>query len=182
MKDLIANSSNNWVKTIGVYIIIILALLRFLIYPLHAAVKNRRAVYADQQETYLLKSRLLQQARRTRDAGDVVKDRDKVRFALYPRDARFSDIQAEMLTVITKYAEKDDVNVLGFEMPEVINSEKISEVPVVIRLSGNAESFVKFLKSIQENKKIFAVKVMDISESGEGMTFLVTVNAFRMEV
>jgi len=36
MKDLIANSSNNWVKTIGVYIIIILALLRFLIYPLHA--------------------------------------------------------------------------------------------------------------------------------------------------
>jgi hypothetical protein len=166
MKDLIANSSNNWVKTIGVYIIIILALLRFLIYPLHAAVKNRRAVYADQQETYLLKSRLLQQARRTRDAGDVVKDRDK----------------AEMLTVITKYAEKDDVNVLGFEMPEVINSEKISEVPVVIRLSGNAESFVKFLKSIQENKKIFAVKVMDISESGEGMTFLVTVNAFRMEV
>jgi Tfp pilus assembly protein PilO len=181
MKDLIANSGNNWVKTIGVYIIIILALLRFLIYPLHAAVKDRRAIFADQQETYLLKSRLLQQARQTRDAGDV-KEPDKVRSTLYPRDARFSDIQTEMLTAITKYAEKNGVNVLGFEMPEVAGSERISEVPVVIRLSGNAESFIKFLKSIQENKKTLQVKAMDISVSGESMTFLVTVNAFRMEV
>jgi len=181
MKDLIANSGNNWVKTIGVYIIIILALLRFLIYPLHAAVKDRRAIFADQQETYLLKSRLLQQARQTRDAGDV-KDPNKVRSSLYPRSARFSDIQTEMLTAIAKYAEKNGLNVLGFEMPEVASSEKISEVPVVIRLSGNTESFVKLLKSIQENNKILAVKAMDISVSGEGMTFLVTVNAFRMEV
>jgi Tfp pilus assembly protein PilO len=87
-----------------------------------------------------------------------------------------------MLAVITKSAEKNGLNVLGFEMPEVAGSEKISEVPVVIRLSGNAESFIKFLKSIHENKKILAVKAMDISMSGEGMTFLVTVNAFRMEV
>ena len=181
MKELIAKSGNNWVKTIGVYIIIILALLRFLIYPLHAAVKDRRAIFADQQETYLLKSRLLQQARQTRDAGDV-KDPNKVRSSLYPRSARFSDIQTEMLTAIAKYAEKNGLNVLGFEMPEVASSEKISEVPVVIRLSGYAESFVKLLKSIQENNKILAVKAMDISVSGEGMTFLVTVNAFRMEV
>jgi Tfp pilus assembly protein PilO len=181
MKDLIANGSNNWVKTIGVYIIIILALLRFLIYPLHAAIKDRRAIFADQQETYLLKSRLLQQARQTRDAGDV-KEPDKVRSTLYPRDARFSDIQAEMLTAIAKSAEKNGLNVLGFEMPEVAGSEKISEVPVVIRLSGDAESFIKLLKSIQGNKKTLQVKAMDISVSGEGMTFLVTVNAFRMEV
>jgi len=181
MKELIAKSGNNWVKTIGVYIIIILALLRFLIYPLHAVVKDRRAIFADQQETYLLKSRLLQQARQTRDAGDV-KDPNKVRSSLYPRSAHFSDIQTEMLTAIAKYAEKNGLNVLGFEMPEVASSEKISEVPVVIRLSGNTESFVKLLKSIQENNKILAVKAMDISVSGEGMTFLVTVNAFRMEV
>ena len=181
MKELIADSSNNWVKTIGVYIIVILALLRFLIYPLHAAIKDRRAIFADQQETYLLKSRLLQQARQTRDAEDV-KDPDKMRSALYPRDMRISDIQTETLASLVKYAEKNGLNVLGFEMPEVAGSEKISEVPVVIRLSGNAESFIKLLKSIQGNKKILQVKVMDISVSGEGMTFLVTVNAFRMEV
>ena len=181
MKDLTANSSNNWVKTIGVYIIIILALLRFLIYPLHAAIKDRRAIFADRQETYLLKSRLLLQAKQTRDTEDV-KNRDKDLLALYPRDTRFSDIQTEMLTVITKYAEKNGVNVLGFEMPEVASSDKISEVPVVIRLSGNAESFIELLKSIQENKKTLQVKAMDIAVSGEGMTFLVTVNAFRMEV
>ena len=111
-----------------------------------------------------------------------MKDPNKVRSSLYPRSARFSDIQTEMLTAIAKYAEKNGLNVLGFEMPEVASSEKISEVPVVIRLSGNTESFVKLLKSIQENNKILAVKAMDISVSGEGMTFLVTVNAFRMEV
>lgn len=181
MKELIAKGNNNWVKTTGVYIIIILALLRFLVYPLHSAVKDRRAIFADQQETYLLKSRFLQHARQTRDSV-TMKEPDKVRSTLYPRDARFADIQTEMLEVIMKYTEKNGVNVLGFEMPEVAGSEKISEVPVVIRLSGNAESFVKLLKSFQENKKALQVKTMDISVSGEGMTFLLTVNAFRMEV
>jgi len=181
MKELIAKGDNHWVKTTGVYIIIILALLRFLIYPLYASLKDRRAIYADQQETYLLKSRFLQQARQTRDAGDV-KDPDKMIDSLYPHDTRVSDIQTELLASLAKYAEKNSLNVLGFEMPEVVSSEKISEVPVVIRLSGNAESFVKLLKSIQENKKTLQVKAMDISISGESMTFLVTVNAFRMEV
>jgi Tfp pilus assembly protein PilO len=181
MKELIAKGDNHWVKTTGVYIIIILALLRFLIYPLYASLKDRRAIYADQQETYLLKSRLLQQARQTRDAGDV-KDPDKMIDSLYPHDARVSDIQTELLASLAKYAEKNSLNVLGFEMPEVVSSEKISEVPVVIRLSGNAESFVNFLKSVQGNKKTLQIKTMDISISSESMTFLVTVNAFRMEV
>jgi len=114
-------------KTTGVYIIIILALLRFIIYPLHAAVKDRRAIFADQQETYLLKSRLLQQARQAREAGDV-KDQDKVIGSLYPRDARFSDIQTEMLAVITKSAEKNGLNVSGIRnagrLPAVKKSVK----------------------------------------------------------
>ena len=63
-----------------------------------------------------------------------------------------------------------------------LQGAKISEVPVVIRLSGNAESFIELLKSMQENKKTLQVKAMDISVSGEGMTFLVTVSTFRMEV
>jgi len=71
-----------------------------------------------------MQSRLLQQTWQTRDAGNV-KDQDKVRFALYPRDARFSDIQTEMLADIMKYAEKNSLNVLGFEIPEVAGSEKM---------------------------------------------------------
>lgn len=181
MKELIADGNSNWVKTIGVYVIIILALLRFLVYPLHSSVKDRRALFADQQQTYLLKSRLLQEARQARDSENV-KDLDKVRSTLYPRDARFSDIQTEMLEVIMKYAEKNGVNFLGFEMPEVAGSEKISEVPVVVRLSGNARPFIKLLKSIEQNKKNLKVKTMDISVNGGSMNFVLTVNAFRMEV
>ncbi|HVO67142.1 MAG TPA: hypothetical protein VMT12_11710 [Syntrophales bacterium] len=181
MKGLFAIDSNNWVKTIGVYIILILALLRFLIYPLHAAVNDRRAHLALQQETYMLKARILEQAQQAQSAG-VTQDLDKARTALYPREARVSDIQSEMLATILKYSEDKGLTVLGFEMPEAAIGKKISEVPVVLRLAGSARSFVELLKSMKENKKTLAVKAMEISVSGQGMTFSMTVSAFRMEL
>ncbi|HYA14757.1 MAG TPA: hypothetical protein VEF33_10510, partial [Syntrophales bacterium] len=157
MSGLFAKGSSTWVKTIGVYIILILALLRFLIYPLHAAVKDRREAFADQQDTCLLKSRLLQQARQSRDSG-TVQDLDKVRTALYPRETRASEIQADILATVSKYAEEKGLTILGFEMPELITGKKISEIPVMLKVTGSAKSFVKLLKSIQENKKALAVK------------------------
>lgn len=183
MKELFANGSDNWVKTIGVYIILILALLRFLIYPLHAAVKDRRAVFAGQQETYVLKTRLLQQIRHQQLQGaEWAKDTDKLRSTLYPREARISEIQADMLMTVSKYSEGKGLNVLGFEMPEAVIGKKITEVPVVLRLTGSAGSFVELLKDVQKNKKTLAVKAMDLSANGQSMTFSLTVSAFRMEV
>jgi len=181
MKGLFANISNTWVKTVGVYIILILALVRFLIYPLQAAVKDKRDAFADQQETCLLKSRLLQQAQQSRDSG-TVQNLDKVRASLYPRETRASEIQADILATASKYAEEKGLTVLGFEMPELITGKKISEVPVMLKVSGSAKSFVELLKSIQENKKALAVKAMEISINSQSMTFSVSVSAFRMEV
>jgi len=181
MRGLFANGANHWVKTVGVYLIIILATSRFIIYPLHAAVKERRAVLADRQETYLLKSRVLEQARQAQNEG-AMQNLDKVRSALYPRKARVSEIQADMLATLSKYSEGKGLTVLGFEMPEVVVNKKISEVPIVLRLTGSAESFVELLKNMQENNKTLAVRTMEISVSGQSMTFLVTVSAFRIEV
>lgn len=181
MKGLFANGDNNWVKSIGVYLIIILALLRFLIYPLHAAVKDRRVQFDERRETYMLKSRLLQQARRAMNTGPG-KAMDKVRLSLYPREAGVSEIQADVLAAISQYAEQKGVTVSAFEMPEAVAGKKISEVSVIIRFTGSAKSFIELLTSIRDNKKILAVRTIDVSVNGQSMAFSMTVSTFRVEV
>jgi hypothetical protein len=173
---------SDWVKNVGVYIILILALLRFLIYPLHAAVKDKRAILADQRETFLLKSRLLQQARQAQDAGGVQEDRLQSLSTLYSSETRLAEIQTGMLETLSESAGEKGLSVSGFEMPEPFPGKKISEVSVRLKLMGNGGSFVELLKVIRDHQKTYAVRTMDISQSGHTMTFSITVSAFRMEL
>jgi hypothetical protein len=46
-------------KIAGIYLIVILALLRFLVYPLYSAVEKEKRVFDAQRESNLLKVRLL---------------------------------------------------------------------------------------------------------------------------
>jgi hypothetical protein len=113
MKGLFSDNANPWIKNFGVYFILILAVLRLFIYPLHMAVKDKQAILADQQQTFLMKSRLLDQARRT-EKVDSSDELNRARLGLYPRAMRLSEIQAEMLTLLSHFAEKKRINGFGF--------------------------------------------------------------------
>ena len=180
MKGLFSDNANPWIKNFGVYFILILAVLRLFIYPLHMAVKDKQAILADQQQTFLMKSRLLDQARRTEKA-DSSDELNRACLALYPRAMRLSEIQAEMLTLLSHFAEKKGLMVLGFEAPEAVHGNKISEITVVLRLSGDARSCIELLKSIEKNERTFIVKAMEISSGDREMNFALTISAFRMD-
>jgi hypothetical protein len=71
--------------------------------------------------------------------------------------------------------------VSGFEAPEAVHSNKISEITVVLRLSGDARSCIELLKSIEKNERTFIVKAMEISSGDREMNFALTISAFRMD-
>jgi len=172
---------DHWVKTTGVYVILILAVLRFLVYPLHSAVKDRKALLVSRQEAYALKTRLLEQAKHARDEENV-RNTEKIRSGLYPKETRISDIQADVLAFLSQRSEGKGLTVSGFEMPDVVVGKGVSEIPVILKLAGGSKAFVELLKGIRENNKTLVVKAMEISAGSQNTTFLMTVSAFRTEL
>jgi len=181
MKGLFGDNIHPWIKNFGVFIILILAVLRLIIYPLHKALKDKEAILADQQQTFLMRSRLLEQLHQM-EKNNVSEELKQARLALYPREERLPEIQADMLTVLSSIAAKEGVTVSGFETPETAAADKINEVTVVLRFSGNAHACVEMLKSIQTYKKTFLVKTMEISSGAQEINCVMTVSAFRINV
>jgi Type II secretion system (T2SS), protein M subtype b len=178
LKGLTMQGSKGWVADIGIYIIIILAVARFVIYPLHGAIKDRRAAFNDQSETNGIKTRMLEQARQT-PRGGVSQETGRMRSALYPREVAISTIQTNILMQLSALSEGQGMSVMGFEMPEAAPGKKIMEVPVVIRLKGRADSFLEVLKVIRKQEKVLIIKAMEVSATGQDMTFSLTIKALQ---
>ncbi|WP_435547443.1 hypothetical protein [Desulfobacterium sp. N47] len=177
------NSKQKKIRLIGIHIILILALLRFLVYPLHGVVAAKKAVFAEQYEAYQLRNSLLarQIAQPERKAKPVI-DKSAVDTYLYDKEKGISYIQADVLEWLIAYAQEKGLTVLNFELPEASAGKDLTEISVLIRLSGNADALIDTLKVAGEQKRALKLKSLEITRSGKGLAMFLTISAFRMEI
>ncbi|MFA4916751.1 MAG: GspMb/PilO family protein [Syntrophales bacterium] len=168
------------IKKIGIYVIVILALIRFVVYPLHASVEERKLMVSEQYESYRLKYQLLEKYRQLQSHSITV-DKAVLFPYLYEREIRPSYIQTDVIEKIVKLAEKEDLTVLSFEMLEPVAEKNLSEIPVLIRLKGMPGAFIELLKTMETGEKALSIKSMEISRSGQELIFSLTISAFRTE-
>lgn len=180
MKGFTLQEGKKWVASFGVYVIIILALLRLVIFPLHAAVTDRRAELEDQRQRNIIKTKVLEQVRQSQKENSLPQAGMRTS-APYPREMPISKIQADVVTTIKELSESKGLMMTGFEMPETAIGKKISEVPVVARLKGRAEPLLDVLKMIRNREKPLMIKAMDVSTDGPELTVSLTIKVFRLE-
>jgi Tfp pilus assembly protein PilO len=180
VKSLMLQGNNSLMATAGVYVIVILAVTRFLIYPFHASLDNRRSALNDQRGRNHLKTRLLEKARQGQ-CEDGSQDALRMLTALYPREAPISKIQTDVLAMVSEWSESRGITVTGFEMLESISGKKIMEVPVIVRLKGRAEPLLDLLKMIRKHEKILMIRGMEISSTGQELTVSLTMKALRWQ-
>jgi hypothetical protein len=167
-------------KVIGIYIIIILALLRFLIYPLHASLQEKKVLLGEWYESYRLKSRV--QERQERDQGEkTLLGKDALLLYFYDKGVLYSNIQSEIIEQIISIAGKKGLTVLNFEMLEPGVGKGVSEVPILIRLRGSPGAFIETLEIMEKGEKTLSVRSMEITQSGQDQVFSLTLSAFRLE-
>jgi len=169
-------------KAIGIYAVIILALVRFMVYPLHDAGAKKQLIFNELYETYQLK--VQQAARQALDKDKRVKiltDKEVIGRSIYERGMPFSVIQADVLENILKIVEKNGLTVQSLEMPEPITGKTISDVPVLVRLTGKPETQINFLKTVLSDGRIMLVKSLDMSKGGNDISLAMTIITFRME-
>lgn len=168
------------IRAIGLYLIVLLALVRFLVYPLHAALQERKLILGEQYEGYQLKHRLFERQSQSKGIKTVVNESAVLPF-LYDKRLSYSYIQADILEQLLKLAEEKGLTVLNFEMMEPIIGKAVSEAPVLIRLSGQSGAFIEVLQAIENGKKARGVKSLEITRTREDLRFSLTLSAFRVE-
>ena len=169
------------IRMIGIYVIIILALLRFLIFPLRGTIGEKRIVLGEQQETYSLKYQVFERQRENQGEKTGV-EKDTLLPHLYDRRTPSSHIQSDVLEQVTKFAERTGLTVLNFEMLEPVAGKSISEVPILIRLRGQLGPFIELLETIERQEKVLSLRSMEISRGGQDQVFSLTISAFRVEI
>lgn len=167
----------------GIYLIIILVFLRFVLWPLSSSVGEKKVLLKEYIETYRTKAILAQRKK----LGDVtieksVSEQERELLAsLYPKESRFSEIQPDTVVSIMKIAEENGLSMINFELPEIIKSGNLSEVPVLVRLSGMPENIIKLLKEINKMEKLTDVKVLQLIRSSGRLTLILTLTTYRIE-
>jgi len=168
------------IRLIGLYIVVILTLLRFLVYPLNAALAGKKAVLAEQYAAYESRKQLF--ARQAAEhAGKPVVDNTSAFARLYDKGDGYFSIQSDIFEGIRKFIEKKGLTIVNYELPEPVAGKNVSEVFVVLKLQGKMFDFIETLRMLEEGKRFLRIKVMDINKSGNDFIYSLTIIALRVE-
>jgi Tfp pilus assembly protein PilO len=166
-------------KKIGIYIIITLALLRFLIYPLHASIQEKKVLLGELAESYRIRVDALGKQIQAKPKGVV--ERGQLYPNLFEKGISTSTIQAEILEWMTKLAEKKGLTILNFEMLEPIAGKSITEIPILIRVKGRSSPFIEMLEAVEKGERALKIRSMEISRGEQEQFFSLTLSGFRVE-
>jgi len=172
------------IKVIGLYAVIILAVVRFVVYPLHDVGEKKQLLFNDLYQTYQLKVRHSARQGLEKDkpvVNNIRTDKEVIGHSLYEKVMPFSAVQADVLENIIKKADKNGLTVQNFEMQEATTGKIISEVPVLIRLTGKPEDHFNLLKTVLADERIMLMKSLEMARSGNDIALNMTMIAFRME-
>ena len=170
-------------RMLGIYLIIILVFLRFVLWPLSSSVGEKKALLKEYIETYRTKT-ILAQRRKLGDVtieNSVSEQEGELLASLYPKESHFSEIQPDTVVSIMEIAEKNGLSMINFELPEVLPSRNLSEIPVLVRLSGMPENIIKLLKEINKMKMLTDVKLLQLTRRANRFTLILTLTTYKIE-
>ena len=177
-----SENRQNTVKKIGLYLVVLLVILRFFVYPIHGAVERKKEALGELRESFRMKQQLLERKDRTPSVGSAVVTRDALVPYLYDSRSSYSQIQAEVIEDVMKLAEQKGMTVLNFEMPETTAGKRVSKVSVQIRLSGKPAAFNELLRNVAEAKKILSVESTEINTfGGQELSYMLVISTCRIE-
>ena len=169
------------IKVIGLYVIIVLAVMRFLLYPLYGAVQSAKTLLADEYANYHAKQQLLVKYRQAGEAArPATVSSQAIVPRLYEKGIPIATIQAEVLESLLKKADLCRLTVQNYETPEAAGGKSMGVIPVVIRVQGSAEGFIQFLQEISKEKKVLSVQSMEVRTIGAETRYDLTIAAFRL--
>lgn len=166
-------------KTLGLYLVFLLALARFGLLPLHNTLTTKKTVLAEKAEVYRTKQALLQRQDREVKKNTPSAESENSTELLYPQDMPVSAVQAEAAAMLIERAGAKGLTVINFELSETVPGESLTEASVVFRFSGRQAAIIEFLGGLEKTKRRLNIKSFETYKSGEEQFVTATIAAYR---
>lgn len=168
-------------KTLGIYIITVLVILKFFLVPLNSSLNAKKTILNEYLGTYRMKSRMQRTHVLAPEANISVEEKRRLLTLIANKNSPIPVIQSETLESVIKKAEKNGLTVMNFEIPDAPTGKNITEVPVLLRLKGMPKALVELLKEIKKMERLTDVKGIETTKSGNEFIFTITLIVYRME-
>jgi adenylate kinase family enzyme len=169
------------IKALGPYAVILLVIIRFMIVPLHNSLANKKVLVRERQELLKSKQSLLQRQIVEKGARKPVVDKQTITKVFYAKDLPDTAIQADLVKNLIEVAEKKNLTVLNFELPDVAREKELSEVGAILRFKGQPIGMIELLRAIDDWPKPLKVKALEFAKSGADYATTLTVSGYRIE-
>ncbi|MBF0344108.1 MAG: hypothetical protein HQL06_07740 [Nitrospirae bacterium] len=168
-------------KTKGLFLVIILFVLRLVIVPAHQTIEKKKGLLSELQSAYVTKQQLMQRYL-TLDMKEDPALEKELTTTLYPKDSNKTAIQTELIQFITMLSEKRALNVLNFQMLDSIEDPVFSEAAVLVRVSGQIKTVIELLKELLNTRPLLMVKDIEINGSGSAYTVKLIVAGYIRKI
>jgi len=168
-------------KTLGVYIIIIIVILKFALIPLDSSLKAKRVILNEYIDTYRMRSYMQGRHVPAPEANISVEEERRLLKLIAHKDSPVAAIQHETLKSVIKNAEKNGLTVVNFELPDATKGKNITGVSVLLRVKGMSKGLLGLLKEIKNMERLTDVRGIETAKSGDEFFFTITLTAYRME-
>lgn len=168
-------------KTVGIYLIIILAIMKFVLVPINNSLNAKKTVLNEYLDTYRTRSLIIQKHISTPETEKTGEEKERFLKLINPKDSPVPAIQSKTLRSVIEKAEKNGLNVVNFELPDAATGKNITEVPVLLRVKGMPKALVGLLKDIKNLERLTDVKGIEIARSGDESIFTITLTTYRVE-
>lgn len=171
-------------KRHGIFIVAVLAIVRFILVPLGNSVQERREVLGGTLETLRTKEMSLKRmlSSDTSVAPSSGTAEDRVLGSLYPQGSPSVVVQTDLLSSLIGTAGTLNLKVEGYEMPEVVKGKAITELPIVLRMRGSPKNFIAFIRETGDLSRLVDIKSLQASKQGNDYLYVVSLSAYRRDM
>lgn len=175
------NSGFPGLKTLGLYVLLLLGIIRLVIIPLQNSLAAKKLLTTERQALLRARQAVAQKQREEGTAQKPLVDREAVARQFYPKDLAATTIQTDLVKALIESAEQKKLTVLNFELPEVAREKELSEIGAVLRLRGTPSGLLELLRAIDDWPKTLRIKSLEANKAGAEFTVALTVTGFRIE-
>jgi Tfp pilus assembly protein PilO len=168
-------------KTVGIYLIIILAIMKFVLVPINNSLNAKKTVLNEYLDTYRTRSLIIQKYISTPETEKTGEEKERFLKLINPKDSPIPVIQSKTLSSVIEKAEKNGLTVLNFELPDAATGKNITEVPLLVRLKGTPKALTDLLKDVRKMASLTEIKGLQIEKSGDEFLFTITLTTYRVE-
>lgn len=167
-------------KKLGIYTILFLSFLRFVVYPMNERYDNKKQELQNEISSYLQDLKIYESKKPEEKKVQTVYKINPDEF--YPPDTKSASIDLALMQIIKYYAEKHKLDIASFEVPKPVKGKWIETIKLKVRINNTTDykSLFELLDIIKSMPRKTAITHLQIFTSGPNVSMYFSITSYKL--